>query len=134
MGGLWGRAVVGVGRVDSGPAGLYWEAKVATDETKEDPSANRDKVAKLLKELEDAQATGKKQTEQELRNKLNELREELGDEKFKEILEQLKKDAPESVLSLLKALFPDLFPDESTPSVAPPASPPTSPGGGGGGL
>ncbi|MGK9417731.1 hypothetical protein ACSSUR_16515 [Pseudomonas cedrina] len=94
------------------------------------PDAQKAAVKTLLNELLDAQQTGKTQTVQDTRDKLNALRERLGDEKFKGILEQLKKDADQAWLALLKALFPELFPDEDPPS--PPFSP-APPGGGGGG-
>ncbi|UII70301.1 hypothetical protein LVW35_21930 [Pseudomonas sp. HN11] len=87
-------------------------------------------VTQLLKELEDAQKTSKSQTVRDLRDKLNNIREELGDEEFKTILEELKKERADAWWAWLKALFPDLFSDE--PSPAPP-SPAPSPGGGGGG-
>lgn len=94
------------------------------------PDAQKAAVKTLLNELLDAKQTGKTQTVQDTRDKLNALREKLGDEKFKEILEQLKKDADGAWLALLKALFAELFPDEDQPS--PPFSP-APPGGGGGG-
>ncbi|MFL1490262.1 hypothetical protein [Pseudomonas antarctica] len=89
---------------------------------------SKEAVSALLKALDEAQKTSKNQTVQHLRDKLNEKRAELGDEKFKAILEQLWKDAAQNTLMLLKALFPELFASE--PSPAP--SPRPSPGGGGG--
>ncbi|TKK25514.1 hypothetical protein PspCFBP13528_26485 [Pseudomonas sp. CFBP13528] len=82
------------------------------EETKDSTNTDKDAVLKLLKELEDAQKTSKSQAVQDLRNKLNDLREKLGEDKFKEIIENLKKDAPYSWLEFLKALFPELFPDD----------------------
>lgn len=124
MGHLWAGGGV---RFDAVDAGLYLRGKDAAGDIKDDSTANKDAVAKLLKELDDAQSTGKNQTVQELRNKLNDLRKELGDEKLKDILEQLKEELSKRWLELLKQLFPDLFPD--APSPAPTPAP--SPGGGG---
>ena len=71
----------------------------------------------LLKQLDDAEKTGKNQTVRDLRDKLNEKRKTLGDEKFKEILEQIQGRMPRAdLLALLKKLFPDLFPDEPCPA------------------
>lgn len=81
--------------------------------------SNKEVVGKLLKELDEAQKTSKNQTVQDLRDKLNEKRKELGDEKFKAILEQLKKDAAQDFLSLLKALFPELFANERSSAPSP---------------
>lgn len=121
-------------RNDNGWAGRYLGGVSRSDDKKDDVGVNnkdKEAVSKLLKEFEDAEKTSKSQTVQDLRDKLNEKRKELGEEKFKEILEQLKKDASEDWLAWLKRLFPDLFPDEPSPSPAP--SPAPSPGGGGGG-
>ncbi|WP_353844680.1 hypothetical protein [Pseudomonas sp. TAE6080] len=93
-----------------------------------DPVSDVSTVKALLNQLSEAEQTSKAQTAQALRDKLNDLRQKLGDEKFKEILEELKKVASEDWLALLKRLFPDLFPDEPSPSPSP-----SSPGGGGGG-
>ena len=109
-------------------APLYLSGKGATDDISEDAGATKNAVAALLKELDDAQSTGKSQTVRELRDKLNEKRKALGDEAFKKILEQLKDEWSRRWLELLKMLFPDLFPDAPSPSPAPP-----SPGGGDGG-
>ncbi|AZF01463.1 hypothetical protein C4J95_4019 [Pseudomonas orientalis] len=95
------------------------------------PDADKAAVEILLNELLEAKQSGKTQTIQDTRDKLNALREKLGNEKFKEILEQLKKDADEAWLALLKALFPELFPDDDQPSTPLPLPLP-SPGGGGG--
>ncbi|AZE96089.1 hypothetical protein C4J96_3991 [Pseudomonas orientalis] len=97
------------------------------------PDADKAAVEILLNELLEAKQSGKTQTIQDTRDKLNALREKLGDEKFKEILEQLKKDADEAWLALLKALFPELFADDDQPSTPLPLPLPLpSPGGGGG--
>ena len=103
------------------------------DGPRDDAISNTQVVTQLLKELEDAEKTSKGQTVRELRDKLNEKREELGEEAFKDILEQLKKDAPSALLELLKSLFPDLFPDTPSPSPSPAPSPGGGGGGGGGG-
>lgn len=86
-------------------------------------------VKKLLNEMFDAQQTGKTQAVQDARDKLNKLREQLGDEKFKEILNKLINDADDKFLEFLRQLLKELFPDED---VTPPAPSPTPPGGGGG--
>lgn len=125
-----GEATYGRGvRFDTAPVGLHLGGERAASDINENSNANKDAVAKLLKELDDAQSTGKNQTVQQLRDKLNEKRKELGDEEFKKILEQLKEEMSRRWLELLKMLFPDLFAD--TPSPSPQPSP--SPGGGGGG-
>ncbi|SED68102.1 hypothetical protein SAMN04515675_2014 [Pseudomonas costantinii] len=82
---------------------------------------SKEAVNTLLKALDEAQKTFKNQTVQDLRDKLNEKRKELGDEKFKAILEQLRNDASQHLLMLLKALFPELFASErlATPSPTP---------------
>ena len=94
---------------------LYWYGGMGApriEETKDSTTIDRDAVLKLLKELEDAQKTSKNQTVQDLRDTLNDLRKKLGEDKFKQIIEQLKKDAPNSWLEFMKALFPELFPDD----------------------
>ncbi|PQZ84965.1 hypothetical protein CQ048_24430, partial [Pseudomonas trivialis] len=114
-------AQVSWGQLSGGSfAGSSGNTQDATDETQK-VDADKETVSKLLKDLEDAQKTSKTQTEQELRNKLNELREKLGEEKFKEIIEQLKKDASDEWLAFLKRLFPELFADDD--DVSPPAPP-----------
>ncbi|WP_249746322.1 hypothetical protein [Pseudomonas rhodesiae] len=128
MGNQWQVGLVRTGaHFAAGAAPLYLSEKGATVNINDDVSANKSAVATLLKELDDAQITGKSQTVRELRDKLNEKRKALGDEEFKKILEQLKEEWPRRWLDLLKMLFPDLFPDEPSPSPQP------SPGGGGGG-
>ncbi|AZE90800.1 hypothetical protein C4J97_4118 [Pseudomonas orientalis] len=87
-------------------------------------------VKKLLNEMFDAQQTGKTQAVQDARDKLNKLREQLGDEKLKEILNKLINDADDKFLEFLRRLLKELFPDED---VTPPVPSPASPGGGGGG-
>ncbi|OPA86373.1 hypothetical protein BFW88_21120, partial [Pseudomonas fluorescens] len=122
---------IGGVRFDPAAAGHYLKGKDPADTPKDDATADKDAVTKLLKALDDAQATGKDQTARDLRDKLKALREELGDEKFQQILEQLKEEAGRRWLELLRMLFPDLFPDGPSPSPSPAPAP--SPGGGGGG-
>jgi hypothetical protein len=95
--------------------------------------SNEESVKKLLRELDDAEKTSKSQTAQDLRDKLNEVRKEMGDEKFKEILNKLIEEASGQWLEFLKQLLKMLFPDadDTPPSPAQPPSP--SPGGRGGG-
>ncbi|WP_448649974.1 hypothetical protein ACSHWC_18090 [Pseudomonas fluorescens] len=118
-------------RYDVGGTGQHQGGVSRSEEKKADTDLNKEVIGKLLKELDVAEKTSKKQTVQDLRDKLNEKRAELGDDKFRAILEQIKKEMVEDLLALLKRLFPDLFPDESNPSPSP--SPRPSPGGGGGG-
>ena len=116
--------------VYGGPYGRRSPAYGAND----DKAANTESVRKLLSELMDAEKTSKSQTAQDLRNKLNDKREELGDEKFKEIMKELMEKADVSWLEhlrrLMKLWFPEL--DDASPTPSPP-SPAPSPGGGGGG-
>lgn len=76
----------------------------------------------------DAEQGARTQTVQDLRDKLNVLREKLGDEKFKEILNSEIKDADDKFFEFLKRLLEEWFPED----VAPP-TPPSPRGGGGGG-
>lgn len=116
----------GVGRYDVGGAGQHLWGVSRSDGPKDDLSADKDVVRKLIGALDEAEKTFKNQTVQDLRDKLNEQRKELGDAKFKEILEQLKMELAESWLALLRRLFPDLFPEDGP---APSPSPRPSPGG-----
>ncbi|KTC64373.1 hypothetical protein AO262_18480 [Pseudomonas fluorescens ABAC62] len=95
--------------------------------------AEKDAIINLLKQLDDAQKTSKSQTVQDLRDKLNEMRNELREERFKALLERIKKEASADLLALLKKLFPELFGDDATPMPSPPPSPRGGGGGGGGG-
>ncbi len=92
------------------------------------PVAQMIAAKQLLNELFDAQQTGKNQTVQDTRDKLNRLREQLGDEKFKTILNTLIEEANQPFLEFLKRLLRALFPEDDD-DVAPPLP---SPGGSGG--
>lgn len=114
---------------------VYFGGESNTHETKKNQDktdgahADTAAISTLLKALEDAEKTNKSQTVQDLRDKLNEMRKKLGEEKFKELIEQLKKDASSDGLAFLKRMFPELFPDD----VSPPAPPIDNGGGGRGG-
>jgi hypothetical protein len=88
-------------------------------------------IKKLLGEMFDAEQTSKTQTVQDIRDRLNELREKVGDEKFKDILDKLIDESSEDFLAFLKRLLKEWFPDED--EITPPA-PPSPRGGGGGGA
>lgn len=125
----------GAVRYDVGSSGQYRGGGIGrSEEQKADTDPNKEVIAKLLKDLDVAEKTSKNQTVQDLRDKLNEKRAELGDDKFKAILEQLKKEMYGDLLALLKRLFPELFPeDQDTPTSSPPPSSARSAGGDGGG-
>lgn len=97
--------------------------------------SNEETVKKLLTALDDAEKTSKGQLAQDLRDKLNEVRGEIGDEKFREILNKLIEEASGQWLEFLKQLLKLLFPDsdDTPPSPSPAPAPAPSPGGGGGG-
>jgi hypothetical protein len=107
-------------------AGGFGKDQNKTDDPQK-VETDKQTLSNLLKALEDAQKTSKNQLEQDLRDKLNELRKSLGEKRFKELIEELK-NASEAWLAFLKALFPNLFPDD-----VPPAPPIDNRGGGGGG-
>ncbi|KTB63551.1 MULTISPECIES: hypothetical protein [Pseudomonas] len=139
---MWDLSVSGHGaggvRYDVGGAGQNLGGVSRAEEKKDDVEVDKNAVAQMLKQLDEAEKGNKNQTAQDLRDKLNEKRKELGEEKFKEILEALKKDASSDLLALLKKLFPDFFPDEPSPAPAPAPAPAPSPspngrGGDGGG-
>src|SRR5476651_2024408 len=134
---MWNSSVAGHGagsvRYDGGRAGQYLRGAGGSQGTKDDLTSDKESVTKLLRQLDDAEKTAKSQTAQDLRDKLHEKRKELGEETFKAILEQLKRELSEQWLELLKRLFPDLFPDAPSPSPAPTPSPGGGGGGGGGG-
>ncbi|WP_262383016.1 hypothetical protein [Pseudomonas gessardii] len=98
-----------------------------------EPAGDAATVKTLFSELLEAERGSKAQVARDLRDKLNDLRQKLGDEKFKEILESLKRGAAEDWLALMKRLFPDLFPDEPSQPPSAPRSPGGRGGGGGGG-
>lgn len=134
---MWDSSMSGHGaggvRYDQGGTGPNLWRVSRSEEKKGDVEADKKTVTQLLKALDEAEKGNKNQTAQDLRDKLNEKRKELGDEKFKEILEQLKKEASTDFLALLKRLFPDLFADEPSPAPDPGPSPDSGGGGGGGG-
>lgn len=84
----------------------------------------------LLGELFDAQQSGKRQTVQDTRDKLNALREKMGDEAFKDVLKKMIEEADEKLRAFLRQLLMQWFPDDGD---APSPAPPVQPGGGGGG-
>lgn len=114
---MWGASVLGQRDRVYFESGSGAPRAEDTKDTGGKADTSKDTVLKLLKELEDAQATSKGQTAKEVRNKLNDLREKLGEDKFKEIIEQLKKDAPNSWLEFLKAIFPEWFPSDESSDV-----------------
>ncbi len=132
---MWNVSISGQGaggvRYDQSGAGQQQENVGRSNDKKDDLNSDKSVVAGLIKQLDDAEKTSKKQTAQDLRDKLNEMRTKLGDEKFKALLEQIIKERSENFLALLKALFPDLFPDEKS-SVPSPAPVGNSSGGGNG--
>lgn len=95
---------------------------------------DKEVVLSLLKQLRDAsdEKSPKPQTAQNVRNQLNEIRGKLGEDEYKKIIEQIKKEIAESWLQLLMRLFPELFPDESSPSPSPPKPVPIGSGNHGG--
>ncbi|MGU9814249.1 hypothetical protein ACU684_02515 [Pseudomonas sp. LF135] len=120
-------------RYGVGWAGQYLSGVSRSEGSRDAVDADKDAVTQLLRQLDDAEKTAKNQTVQDLRDKLNEKRNALGEEKFKAILEQLKREAVTDFLALLKRLFPELFADEPTPSPAPLPTPSPDRGDGGGG-
>ncbi|MGC6370359.1 hypothetical protein [Pseudomonas sp. S2.OTC.A_B10] len=134
---MWNSSVAGHGagsvRYDGGRAVQYLRGAGGSQGTKDDLTSDKETVTKLLRQLDDAEKTAKSQTAQDLRDKLHEKRKELGEDAFKAILDQLKKELSEQWLELLKRLFPDLFPDAPSPSPAPTPSPGGGGRGGGGG-
>lgn len=95
-----------------------------------DESAN---IRKLLDALFDARQDAKTQTERDLRDKLNALRQALGDEKFKAILEKLiaSDEITAAFREFLRLLLKQWFPEAVVDPFEPVPSP--SPRGGGGG-
>ncbi|WP_375154655.1 MULTISPECIES: hypothetical protein [Pseudomonas fluorescens group] len=119
---MWGAGIFGPG---AGP-GVFAPGGVRGKSEPTEPVAEVVAVKTLLGELFDAQQTGKTQTVQDTRDKLNALREKLGDERFKQILNTLIDAANERFLEFLRHLLKEWFPD-SEDDVAPPPLP--SPGG-----
>ncbi len=99
-------------RYGVGWAGQYLNGVSRSEGNRDAFDADKEAVTQLLRQLDDAEKTSKNQTVQDLRDKLNDKRNALGDEKFKAILEQLKRDAVTDFLALLKRLFPELFADD----------------------
>jgi len=77
-------------------------------------------VRQFLNELFDAQQDRKGQTVRETRDKLNAVREKMGDEPFKSMLNRLIEDADRKSLEFLKLLLRGWFPegDEAGPSLS----------------
>ncbi|AZF33481.1 hypothetical protein C4J89_4024 [Pseudomonas sp. R4-35-07] len=113
----------GAGRAVLGPRGARRQASAT-------PADEVAAVRKLLNDMFDAQQTGKTQAVQDARDKLNKLREQLGDKKLEEMLNKLIDNNDDKFLEFLRRLLKELFPDED---VTPPAPSPTPPGGRGGG-
>lgn len=93
-----------------------------------EPVSDVSAVKTLLSQLFEAEQTSKTQTARDLRDKLNELRQKLGDEKFKEVLNKLIQEGDDKFLQFLKRMLDEWFPSDD---VAPPS--PRGGGGGGGG-
>lgn len=123
---MWSSGVFGPGAANAG----FGRQQVRGESTPVTPGVEVIAAKKLLSDMFDAQQTGKTQAVQDARDKLNALREQLGDEKFKEVLNGLIDDADDKYLEFLRRLLKELYPDED---VTPPAPSPTPPGGGGGG-
>lgn len=120
-----GEYATGVGRVAFLPvAGLKDPAPV-------EPAAEASALRTLLGELFEAVQSSKSQTVQDIRDKLNALRRNLGDDAFKEALNKLIASADGAFLEFLKRLLKEWFPDDD--DVAPPAPPSPRGGGAGGG-
>ncbi|WP_390898776.1 hypothetical protein [Pseudomonas brenneri] len=121
---MWGAGVSApdAGRINFVPAVARKESAPAG------PVGELSAVKTLLGQLFDAEQTGKTQTAQDLRDKLNDLRQKLGDEKFKETINKLIQEADDKFLEFLKRMLDEWFPSDD---VTPP--PPKGGGGGGGG-
>ncbi|WP_048363522.1 hypothetical protein [Pseudomonas weihenstephanensis] len=91
---------------------------------------NASTVKKLLNELFDVMRPTRDHRIKELTEKLEALRTKLGDEKFKEILDQLRKEAEASVefLEFLRRLIKSMWQDDDVPPPSPGPSPSPSPG------
>lgn len=91
-----------------------------------EPVSDVSAVKTLLSQLFEAEQTSKTQTARDLRDKLNELRQKLGDEKFKEVLNKLIQEGDDKFLQFLKRMLDEWFPSDDV-------TPPSPRGGGGGG-
>ncbi|MCF5104580.1 hypothetical protein GIW54_28085, partial [Pseudomonas proteolytica] len=77
-----------------------------------EPVSDVSAVKTLFNQLFEAEQTSKTQTAQDLRDKLNELRQKLGDEKFKEALNKLIQEADDKFLQFLKRMLDEWFPSD----------------------
>ncbi|MBP1125731.1 MULTISPECIES: hypothetical protein [Pseudomonas] len=121
---MWNSGVSGFAGARAGvtPGGARGETPAVV------PVAEVAALKQLLNELFDAQQDGKSQTVRETRDKLNALREKIGDEPFKNLLKKLIEDADRKFLQFLKQLLSGWFPEDDA---ALPSLP--LPGGGGSG-
>ncbi|WP_248733195.1 hypothetical protein [Pseudomonas sp. MWU13-2517] len=120
---MWNSGVsgVGYGRAGSTP-GVEQLASAPVA-----PVVEAGAVKKLLNELFDAEQGSRSQTVRDVRDKLNAVREKLGDEKFKALIDELSEEATTQFREFLKRLLREWFPDTDD---APPSPSPSSPGGG----
>ncbi|MGY2684379.1 hypothetical protein ACVWVZ_003713 [Pseudomonas tolaasii] len=116
----------GVSGLGSGGARF---AAIRTESAPVAADAEVSAVKTVLNELYDAEQGSKAPLIQSSREKLHALRDQMGDEKFKGILNKLADESFERFLEFLKRLIKALFPEEDN------AAPPVPPfrGGGGGG-
>ncbi|AZE74495.1 hypothetical protein C4K00_4284 [Pseudomonas synxantha] len=132
---LWESSARGARGFDAAIYGDVYGRQSPAYGVNDDKVANTESVRQLLSELMDAEKTSKSQTAQDLRDMLNDKREELGDEKFKEIMKELMENADVSWLDFLRRMmrlwFPEL--DDASPTPSPPSPGPSPRGGGGGG-
>ncbi len=119
-----GWSAPGAGRV------MFTPAAVPAVLSPAGPAGEASTVKTLLSQLLDAEQSGKTQTVQDLRDKLNDLRQKVGDEKFKDILNKLIQESDDKFLEFLKRMLDEWFPNEDVA----PYSPKGGGGGGGGGT
>lgn len=119
---MWHSGVSGQGARRVG----YMPGQAGGDTPAVAPVAEVSAVKQLLGELFDAQQTGKNQVVQDTRDKLNALREKLGSEKFKEILNAMIEAADAQFREFLRQLLKQWFPEDEDSQ---PPAPPVSPGG-----
>lgn len=120
-----GEYAAGAGRVAFLPiAGLK-------DSVPVEPAVDAPALRMLLGELFESVQSFKSQTVQDIRDKLNALRQKLGDDAFKKALEKLIESANGRFLEFLKRLLNERFPNDD--DIAPPAPPSPRERGGGGG-